>query len=129
MGLRAEVLLDTADVLGSATESGEVRLELGDVITMISNYRGTSEPAYLCDCGVDPPGDEFAAIADPNGNCVSFELGDVVTEIGAYRGSTDASGCADCPGSLRIAPPEKEKPRVAPSLKTKIKIKNRQTKE
>jgi hypothetical protein len=79
-------------------------LELADVVTMIGNYRGSSEPAYTCDCGVDPPGPEYAATADPNGNCVPLELGDVVTEIGAYRGSAEASGCPDCPGSLRLLP-------------------------
>lgn len=71
-------------------------LELGDVIVMISLYRGSAEPDYTCDC--PPNGDQFAPEADPNGNCTAFELGDVVTEIAAYRGTTVASGCADCPG-------------------------------
>lgn len=76
-------------------------LEISDVITMIGNYRGSVEPYYDCNCGVDPPGPYFAATADPNGNCVANELNDVVTEIGAYRGSAEVSGCPDCPGSGR----------------------------
>jgi hypothetical protein len=86
---------------GDCNHNG-VPLELGDVVNMISMYRGSAEPSYVCDCGVDPPGPEFAATADPSGNCVAMELGDVVTEIGAYRGSATASGCVDCPGSDRL---------------------------
>lgn len=104
---------------GDCNHNG-IALELGDVIAMISMYRGSVDPYYICDCGVDPPGAEFAATADPNGNCVAFELGDVVTEIGAYRGSTTASGCVDCPGSLRLIPgDEGNRPLVIPSLKAK----------
>ncbi len=73
-------------------------LELGDVIAMISMYRGTIDP-YTCNC--PPHGNEFAATADPNGNCIANELSDVVTEIAAYRGLGDVSGCPDCPGSGR----------------------------
>ncbi len=80
-----------------------VPLELGDVVSMIGMYRGSAEPSYICNCGVDPPGPEFAATGDPNGNCVALELGDVVLEIGAYRGTAQASGCVDCPGSLRLS--------------------------
>lgn len=97
-----------------------VPLELSDVVNMIGNYRGSSQPAYICDCGVDPPGSEFAATADPNGNCVALELGDVVTEIGAYRGTTEASGCPDCPGSLRLIPNGRNDHLVISTLKNKI---------
>jgi hypothetical protein len=76
-----------------------IPLEISDVITMIGNYRGSVEPYYDCNCGVDPPGPYFAATADPNGNCIVNELSDVVTEIAAYRGLGDVSGCPDCPGS------------------------------
>jgi hypothetical protein len=93
---------DCVYVAGDCNNNG-VPLELGDVVTMIGLYRGSTEPSYVCDCGVDPPGPEFPATADPNGNCVPMELSDVVTEIGAYRGSEEASGCADCPGTNRIA--------------------------
>ncbi len=82
-------------------DHNDVPLELVDVVTMIGNYWGSLAPAYICNCGVDPPGPEFAATADPNGNCVANELTDVVTEIAAYRGSADVSGCPDCPGSGR----------------------------
>ncbi len=82
---------------------------------------------FFCDCRDHAL--DFAATADPNGNCIAFELGDVVTEIGAYRGSATASGCPDYPGSLRLLPGNEERLPVIPSLKTKIKIKNRQTKE
>lgn len=70
--------------------------ELSDVIAAIGMYRGTTDPQYTYPC--PPHGDEFAATADPNGNCIAFELGDVVTEIAAYRGTDSASGCEDCPG-------------------------------
>jgi hypothetical protein len=73
-------------------------LELNDVIMMIGTYRGVTPFPFVCPC--PPRGDEFAATADPNGNCMANELSDVVTEIGAYRGTTTASGCIDCPGSL-----------------------------
>ncbi len=73
-------------------------LELNDVLAMIGFYRGTIEP-YLCECGEDPPVYNFAATADPNGNCIPNELNDAVTEIAAYRGTMTASGCPDCPGS------------------------------
>jgi hypothetical protein len=102
---------------GDCNHNG-IALELGDVIAMIGMYRGSIGPYYICDCGVDPPGTQFAATADPNGNCVAFELGDVVTEIGAYRGSTTASGCQDCPGSLRLIPGG-DQPLVMPRLKAK----------
>ncbi len=75
-----------------------VPLELNDVIAMGSSYRGSVEPYYDCNCGVDPPGYRFMATADPNGNCVANELSDVVTEIAAYRGLGDVSSCPDCPG-------------------------------
>jgi hypothetical protein len=94
-------------------------LELGDVVAMIGNYRGTADPSYTCDC--PPHGAEFAATADPNGNCVALELGDVVTEIGAYRGTAEASGCSDCPGSLRLPPGSDSPLTVMPRLKTKTK--------
>ena len=73
-------------------------LELNDVLAIIGFYRGTIEP-YLCECGEDPPVYNFAATADPNGNCIPNELNDAVTEIAAYRGTMTASGCPDCPGS------------------------------
>jgi hypothetical protein len=92
---------DFCDYFPGDVNHNGMSLELADVVTMINNYRGSLGPAYICDCGVDPPGSHFAATADPNGNCVPFELGDVVTEIGAYRGITEASGCPDCPGSGR----------------------------
>jgi hypothetical protein len=95
-----------------------IPLELGDVVAMVGMYRGSVAPYYICDCGVDPPGAQFAATADPNGNCVAFELGDVVTEIGAYRGSTTAFGCVDCPGWLRFIP-DGDRPLVMPGLKGK----------
>jgi hypothetical protein len=86
---------------GDVNHNG-VPLEMNDVLVMIGNYRGSIGEHYRCDCGIDPPGWDFAATADPNGNCLPFELGDVVTEIGAYRGMAEASGCPDCPGSLRL---------------------------
>ncbi len=85
---------------GDCNHNG-VPLELNDVIAMGSSYRGSVEPYYDCNCGVDPPGYRFIATADPNGNCVANELSDVVTEIAAYRGLGDVSGCPDCPGSRR----------------------------
>ncbi len=72
-------------------------------MAVYSTYRGIAEPHYLCDCDADPPGADFAAAADPNGNCISNELGDVVTEISAYRGLAEVSGCPDCPGSEGLA--------------------------
>jgi hypothetical protein len=96
--LTSEFIPQCDYIPGDCNHNG-VPLELGDAIAMIGMYRGTVDPSYICDCGVDPPGAEFAATADPNGNCVAFELGDVVTEIGAYRGTQQASGCPDCPGS------------------------------
>ena len=74
-----------------------ISLELSDVITMIGTYRGTVPVPFICPC--PPDDDEFAATADPNGNCIPNELNDVVTEIAAYRGTAGASGCPDCPGS------------------------------
>jgi len=106
------------DYLPGDCDHNGTALELGDVIAMIGMYRGSVAPYYICDCGVDPPGAEFAATADPNGNCIAFELGDVVTEIAAYRGSGTASGCVDCPGSGRLLPGG-DKPLVMPRLKTK----------
>ena len=100
-------------VAGDCDHNG-TSLELGDVVTMIGMYRGTSDPEYACAC--PPHGDDFAPEADPNGNCVAFELGDVVTEIGAYRGMAEASGCPDCPGSLRLLL-EKDQPLINPGLK------------
>lgn len=85
-------------------------LELDDVVTMIGNYRGTLEVAYTCGC--PPNGAQFAATADPDGNCVALELNDVVTEIAAYRGAGEASGCPDCPGSRRLAPGERKTKQV-----------------
>jgi hypothetical protein len=85
---------------GDVNQNG-VPLEMNDVVAMIGNYRGSIGVLYRCDCGVDPPGWDFAATADPNGNCVANELTDVVTEIAAYRGLGDVSGCPDCPGSGR----------------------------
>ena len=100
----------------------DIALELGDVMGMIAMYRGSVDPYYICDCGVDPPGAEFAATADPNGNCIPFELGDVVTEIAAYRGSVTASGCEDCPGSGRLLPGDDgDQPLVRPRLKARVK--------
>jgi hypothetical protein len=97
-------------------------LELSDVVTMIGNYRGSSLPSYVCDCGVDPPGSEFAATTDPNGNCISLELSDVVTEIGAYRGSGTASGCIDCPGSMRLLPDSDNPLMLMPRMKAKSRV-------
>lgn len=112
---------DCAYIAGDVNNNG-TPLELGDVVAMIGNYRGTAEPAYTCDCGVDPPGPDFAATADPNGNCIALELGDVVTEIGAYRGTTEALSCPDCPGSLRLLPGGQEQPVPLPRLKSKVRI-------
>lgn len=42
MGVRTEVLFDTADILGSDTEDGEVRLELGDVVTGVGTSTDTA---------------------------------------------------------------------------------------
>jgi hypothetical protein len=105
-------------LIGDCNHNGSP-IELADVIAMISMYRGSVDPYYICDCGVDPPGAEFAATADPNGNCVPFELGDVITEIGAYRGSAEASSCEDCPGSLRLFNGRGDQPPPMPSLKSK----------
>jgi hypothetical protein len=109
---------DCIYVPGDVNHNG-TPLELGDVVAMIGNYRGTADPSYTCDC--PPHGAEFAATADPNGNCVALELGDVVTEIGAYRGTAEASGCSDCPGSLRLPPGSDSPLTVMPRLKTKTK--------
>jgi glucose/arabinose dehydrogenase len=98
---------------GDCNHNG-VPLELGDVVTMTSLYRGSADPEYTCPC--PPHGEDFAPEADPNGNCVAFELGDVVTEIAAYRGTGEASGCGDCPGTLRLSPTE-DQPLIEPSLK------------
>jgi hypothetical protein len=103
-----EIMYSRGDVLASCGQDcvyipgdcdhNGTPLELSDVIAMIGLYRGSIAPPYTCNC--PPHGSDFAAGADPNGNCVAFELADVVTEIGAYRGSVTASGCVDCPGSL-----------------------------
>ncbi len=82
-------------------------IELTDVLAMIGFYRGTMEP-YLCECSEDPTVYNFAATADPNGNCAPNELLDVVTEIAAYRGTMTASGCPDCPGSEGLVTGENE---------------------
>ncbi len=83
-------------------------IELTDVLAMIGFYRGNIEPDYLCGCGEDPIIHDFAATADPNGNCAPNELLDVVTEIAAYRGTMTASGCPDCPGSEGLVKREDE---------------------
>lgn len=101
-------------------------LELSDVFAMIEIYRGTME-SYLCECGEDPIIYNFAATADPNGNCVANELIDVFTEMAAYRGTAEASGCSDCPGSLRLAPGKIDQPMVVPKLKSKIKAGKKNT--
>lgn len=85
------------DYLAGDCDHSGVSLELADVVTMIGMYRGSTEPAYTCDCS--PHGPDFAPEGDTNGNCVALELNDVVTEIAAYRGTGTASGCEDCPGS------------------------------
>ena len=95
---------DCAYVPGDCNHN-DVPLELADLLAMIASYRGNVEPYYLCNCGADPPGENFAATADPNGNCVANELADVVTEIAAYRGSATVSSCPDCPGLERIWTP------------------------
>lgn len=100
-------------------------LELGDVIAMIGMCRGIIDPSYTCIC--PPHGEDFAATADPNGNCIALELGDVVTEIAAYRGTGSASGCTDCPGSGRLLPGGEDSPLVTPSLKSRAKIDNSRT--
>ena len=110
---------DCVYIPGDCNHNGAA-LELGDVIAMISMYRGTVDPYYTCDC--PPHGSVFAPEADPDGNCVALELGDVVTEIAAYRGTGTASGCEDCPGSLRIGPRGRERLPVVPSFKSKVKI-------
>lgn len=94
LGFNGEACVYTS---GDCNHNG-TPLELGDVIAMISMYRGTIDP-YTCDCA--PHGIEFAATADPNGNCIANELTDVVIEIAAYRGFGDVSSCPDCPGSER----------------------------
>ncbi len=83
-------------------------IELTDVLAMIGFYRGGIEPDYLCECGENPTVYNFAATADPNGNCAPNELLDVVTEIAAYRGTMTASGCPDCPGTEGIVIRENE---------------------
>jgi hypothetical protein len=103
---------------GDCNNNG-VPLELSDVITMIGNFQGVFPPAYICDCGVDPPGPEFAATADPNGNCIPFELADVITEIVAFQGLVEALGCPDCPGLNRLLPGGGDQPLAMPSLKAK----------
>ena len=82
---------------GDCNNNGAV-LELNDVLFMTSFYRGSIAPNYLCECGQDPVIYNFAATADPNGNCIPNELSDLVIEIGAYRGTSYVSGCPDCPG-------------------------------
>lgn len=99
---------DCSYIPGDTNHNG-IPVELSDVIVMITVYRGTNPPYYICDC---PPHGEFAPETDPNGNCIGSELSDVITEIGAYRGTATASGCAECPG-LRRSPP-------IPSLKSKV---------
>ncbi len=90
---------DTCIYIPGDVNRNGASLELADVLAMIASYRGIVEPYYLCQCSEDPPIFDFAATADPNGNCIPNELNDVVTEIGAYRGSDTVSGCPDCPGS------------------------------
>jgi hypothetical protein len=111
---------DCVYIPGDCDHNG-IPVELSDVIAMIGIYRGTSVPAYTCDC--PPNGSEFAAEGDPNGNCIAFELGDVVKEIAAYRGTDTASGCEDCPGSRRIAFDPGNHAPVVPSLKSRVKMK------
>jgi hypothetical protein len=60
---------------------------MADVLAMIATYRGSMESFYDCTCGADPPGPNFAATADPNGNCVANELNDAIIELRAYRGA------------------------------------------
>jgi hypothetical protein len=91
---------DCVYIPGDVNHNGAA-LEMADVLAMIANYRGTMEPFYNCTCGADPPGPNFAATSDPNGNCVANELSDVVIEMAAYRGLAGVSGCPDCPGSGR----------------------------
>ena len=104
-----------------------IPLELGDAIAMIGMYRGDVVHPYECDC--PPHGDNFAPTADPNGNCIPDELSDVVQEIGAYRGDVQASGCEDCPGQGRLLLGDEERLPVVPSLKSKMKSRERQIKE
>lgn len=78
-----------------------VPITLADVIAMIGMYSGTVvPPCYVCHCpGPNhiPPRDDFAATADPNGDCIALTLVDVMWEIAAYRGYVIALGCVDCP--------------------------------
>ena len=90
--------ITVCDYIPGDCDHNGVPLELDDIMAVYSTYRGIAEPYYLCDCDADPPGPDFAATADPNGNCVANELSDVVAEIAAYRGHITASGCPDCPG-------------------------------
>jgi hypothetical protein len=100
-GLYFEEII-TCDYIPGDCDHNWVPLELMDIMAMINNYRGIVAPYFQCDCGLDPLRPNFAATADPNGNCTPNELNDIVTEIGAYRGSSEVSGCPDCPGSGEI---------------------------
>ncbi len=108
------------DYIPGDCDHNGVPLELGDVVALISNYRNILPPYYICYC---PPHGDYAASADPNGNCVAFELSDVVAEIDAYRGLYTVSGCEDCPGSDRLLPGGDDQPILAPLLKSKAKDK------
>jgi hypothetical protein len=58
-------------IAGDCNHNGTA-LELGDVVSMISMYRGIADAEYTFPC--PPHGDDFAPEADPNGNCVALEL-------------------------------------------------------
>lgn len=117
--------LDTAMVSGCEYIPGDCNcsgspLELDDVMAMIGYYRGTESPCFTCAC--PPHGDYFAAVADPDGNCVAYQLADLQQMIGAYRGTCLAYGCVDCPGSGSPPPPGKEGPLMVPSLRSKARV-------
>jgi hypothetical protein len=117
--------LDTAMVKGCEYIPGDVddsgvSGELSDITAMIAIYCCAFPPPFVCDC--PPYGEEFAAAADPNGNCIAMELADVQFMISAYRGNVTAAGCWACPGVQRMPPGSREEPLVVPSLKSKVKI-------
>lgn len=89
-------LCENMYIPGDCNHNG-IPLELVDVSTMISIYRGLVEPYHICEC--PPLETAFSPEADPNGNCIAFELGDVVTIIAAYWQAIPVFSCPYCPGS------------------------------
>jgi hypothetical protein len=102
-----------------------IPVELSDAVSMIGQYRGSVGPCYTCFC--PPHGEHFAANADPDGNCIPFEISDVVIMLNWPH--WPPFGCPDCPAWDRLDDGKAAKSRVAPTLKSKAKIRNKQMQE